>query len=136
MRIDHMPDRIPAEVRQGLQDARTRCSDPGIHKHFAIRSREHADVAAGALEHADITAKRVNLDRRIGGRSPHTVNDVARLGKDLAWRQPSAGGCKGCRAEAAQAEATTRELGLVCIGHGIFLDRFNRGGMDVTIDET
>src|SRR3712207_6583472 len=49
------------------------------------------------------------FDRRLGGRGPHAVDDVAGLGEGLARRQPASRGRKGRRADAAEAEAAARE---------------------------
>jgi len=67
VRVDEMGDGIGAEVGEGLGDLRTRSRDTGIDEEFAIGARQDGNVAAGALENADIVSQLVGLDRRYRG---------------------------------------------------------------------
>lgn len=57
VRVDQMLYRFRAEARQRLQDSIPRRRDSGVHEQFAIAPCEHGDIAAGALENADVPAK-------------------------------------------------------------------------------
>jgi hypothetical protein len=101
MGIDQMSDRIGAEARQRRSDPRARNADPGIDQDPAVEPREHGDIPARALEHADIATQRMDIDRCRGGRGTDAVDDALRPGEDLAWRQPARRCREGRGAQAA-----------------------------------
>src|ERR1700730_19240722 len=70
VRVDEVRDRIGAESGERLGELGTRYADAGIDEDLAIHSRQHGDVAAGALEHADIVSQLISLDGAIPRRCP------------------------------------------------------------------
>jgi hypothetical protein len=55
---------------------------------FAIGARQNRDVAAGALEHADVVPQLVDYDRRNGGTILDQADDAAGFREAFSLRQP------------------------------------------------
>src|SRR3984893_6277080 len=113
VRVDEVRDRIGAESGERLGELGTRYADAGIDEDLAIHSRQHGDVAAGALEHADIVSQLVSLDGRYRGAVLDQADEAARLGERLARRKPSRRGGESRAPQAAQAKASPRQQILV-----------------------
>jgi hypothetical protein len=64
--INQVLDRIAAKAVGGFQNSRPGCGNPGIDKYLAVGTRDDSDIAARALENADIAAQLVDLDGRSG----------------------------------------------------------------------
>src|ERR1700722_4740217 len=90
MRIDQVRDGIGAEIRQSLSELRARRTYAAIDEHFAVRPGQNGDVAAGALEHADVVPQLVGCDRRYRGAILEQTDEASRLRKCFAGRKPSA----------------------------------------------
>ena len=105
--VDQMSDRIAAEAVGGLQDSGTGCGDSGIDEHLAIGTGQDSDIAARALENADVAAQPMDLDGRLGGVITDQIYDIACFRVGLRGAQPRARGCKRGGGHAAEAEAAT-----------------------------
>ena len=81
MRVDQMLDRIGAEAVCGFENPRAGRGDPGVDEHLAVAAGQDGDVAARALENADIAAQLVDLDRRLRRVVADQLHEVARLGQ-------------------------------------------------------
>ena len=83
MGVDQVLDRIGAEFACGLQDPRTRRGDSSVDEHLAVGTGEDRDVAARALEDADVATKLMNLDGSLGRIFADQFHDVAGFGIGL-----------------------------------------------------
>src|SRR5258708_39781450 len=101
--VDQMSDRVAAAAARGLWDSRAGRGDSGIDEHLAIGTGKDSDIAARALEDADVTAQPMDLDGRLGGIIADQIPDIACLGIGLRGVQPAACGC----GHATEAEAAT-----------------------------
>src|ERR1700731_2208574 len=89
VRVDQVRDGIGAKIGKSSGDLRTRYTNTGIDKHFAVGAGQDGDVSAGALEYADVVSQLVRNDGRHGGAILDQADDAARLRKRLARRKPS-----------------------------------------------
>src|SRR5260370_34847669 len=105
--VDQMSDRSAAEAVGGVQDSRTGWGDSGIDERLAIGTGQDSDIAARALENADVAAQPVDLDGRLGGGATDQIHDIACFGVGLRGAQPAACGCKRGGGHAAEAERAT-----------------------------
>ncbi|MEJ0016946.1 MAG: hypothetical protein WDN25_10320 [Acetobacteraceae bacterium] len=116
VRVDQPRDRIGAEFRQRALDIAPRRGDAGIHQQLAIGARQHGDVAARALQHADRAAQLRGGDLRRRRRRMHALHDPPGLGVRAARRQSARRGSPRT-GEAAQAEAAPRQWIPMAIDH-------------------
>ena len=73
----------------------------------AVSARDNSDIAARALENADIAVQVVDLDRGLGGFVTDQIHDVLGFGKGLPRAEPTAGGCKRSARYAAETKLAT-----------------------------
>jgi hypothetical protein len=108
VRVDQVRDRVAADIGQGLGDLRARYTNAGIDKNFTVGAGQHGNVAAGALEYADIISQLMRHDGRYRRAVLDQADDAACFRKGLARCQPAI--CRGeCRApDAAEAKAASR----------------------------
>ena len=60
VRVDQVRDRLWAKRRQRCGDLRARCRDAGIDQHLPVGAAQDRDIAAGSLEHGDVTTQSVD----------------------------------------------------------------------------
>jgi hypothetical protein len=113
VRVDEVRDRFGAEIGECLGELGTRHADAGIDQYFAVRSGEDGDVAAGALQHADVVSQPVGDNGRHRGTVLDQADEAARLGERLARCKPSSRSSESRATQAAQAEVSSRQQILV-----------------------
>jgi hypothetical protein len=86
MRVDEMRDGIGCETDQRLGELRTRYTDAGVDKHFAIRARQNGNVPARAFEHADVISQFMRDDGRHGDAVLDQADNSPGLGEGFTRR--------------------------------------------------
>src|SRR5271168_3448278 len=95
MRVDQMRHRLGAQAGQGPAELWLRNAYSSIDQHLSVRSCQHSNIAARALEDAYIASQVMSRDRR-GCRAVFNKGyEPARLRKGLARREPAARRCEG-----------------------------------------
>src|SRR5262245_30159372 len=116
VRVDQVRDRIVAEAAGRLENPQARRRDARIDEDLAIRAGQHGNVPAGPFENGDITPQLMDLDWAPGSLVADQVHDVAGLGENISWAQPSARRCISRCTDAAKAKSAARNP--VFTGHG------------------
>ena len=111
--VDQVSDRIAAETIGSLQYSWARGCDAGIDEHLAVATGQDGNVAAGALENADVAAQLVDFDWRLRGSVTDKIDYVAGFRECLPWSEPAARSREGRRPDATEAEVAPGKFGVM-----------------------